>query len=188
MGYQPKVYRKQGGDEMIVANTGNVEVESGGTVKVKSGGKLELQTGSTFGDSLVGAAGNRAEYIEKIALTSPTTSAAGGVLQWVAPTGANVMITGFYLQLSVASTQAGCVLDIGTTSANATTKSDNLIDGMAATGTAALTARTNLDSTHRGTNGRGVQRLTAGKWITGTSTGTASTALAGHAYVRYMVL
>lgn len=32
--YQPKVYRKQGGDEMVVASGGLVTVESGGDVVV----------------------------------------------------------------------------------------------------------------------------------------------------------
>lgn len=32
MTYQPKVYRKQGGDELVVASGGEVNVESGGKV------------------------------------------------------------------------------------------------------------------------------------------------------------
>jgi len=42
MSYQPKVYRKQGGAEMVVADGGTLTVESGGTVAVASG--------STFND------------------------------------------------------------------------------------------------------------------------------------------
>lgn len=33
-GYQPKVYKKQGGDELVVANGGVITVESGGTLTV----------------------------------------------------------------------------------------------------------------------------------------------------------
>jgi hypothetical protein len=46
MTYQPKVYRKQGGDEIVVA--------SGGKITIESGGELELQSGSTLdlGDGL----------------------------------------------------------------------------------------------------------------------------------------
>lgn len=32
--YQPKVYRKQGGDELVVASGGKINVESGGTIEV----------------------------------------------------------------------------------------------------------------------------------------------------------
>jgi hypothetical protein len=39
--YQPKIYRKIGGDEMIVASGGHVTVESGGTINVATGGSLE---------------------------------------------------------------------------------------------------------------------------------------------------
>lgn len=37
MGYQPKVYRKQGGDEQVVADGGKITIESGGTLELKSG-------------------------------------------------------------------------------------------------------------------------------------------------------
>ena len=35
--YQPKVYRKQGGDELVVASGGKITVESGGVVDVAGG-------------------------------------------------------------------------------------------------------------------------------------------------------
>lgn len=38
--YQPKVYRKQGSDELVVASGGTLTVESGGIVAVASGGKV----------------------------------------------------------------------------------------------------------------------------------------------------
>ena len=31
--YQPKVYRKQGGDELVVASSGAINVESGGAIQ-----------------------------------------------------------------------------------------------------------------------------------------------------------
>lgn len=40
--YQPKVYRKDGGDTQIVASGGNVTVESGGTVTVESGAVVTI--------------------------------------------------------------------------------------------------------------------------------------------------
>lgn len=51
MSYQPKVYRKQGGDEIVVASGGIITVESGGVVAF---GSLQLGydgTGPVFGPS-----------------------------------------------------------------------------------------------------------------------------------------
>ena len=42
MTYQPKVYRKQGGDEIVVANGGEAIVESGGSLDIESGGAFKL--------------------------------------------------------------------------------------------------------------------------------------------------
>lgn len=44
--YQPKVYRKQGAEELVVANGGTITVESGGTIEVESGGTLTIADGS----------------------------------------------------------------------------------------------------------------------------------------------
>lgn len=46
--YQPKTYRKQGGDEYVVADGGLLTVESGGEVTVESGGTLTLDSGSVL--------------------------------------------------------------------------------------------------------------------------------------------
>lgn len=43
--YQPKVYRKQGGDEMVVGSGGVVTVESGGAVTIASGGTITIASG-----------------------------------------------------------------------------------------------------------------------------------------------
>lgn len=40
MSYQPKVYKKQGGAEMVVASGGKITVESGGEVELASGSIL----------------------------------------------------------------------------------------------------------------------------------------------------
>lgn len=40
--YQPKVYREQGGDRMVVKSGGSVDVESGGEIDVESGGALKI--------------------------------------------------------------------------------------------------------------------------------------------------
>lgn len=44
--YQPKVYRKQGAEEMVVANGGKITVESGGTIEIESGGALTISDGT----------------------------------------------------------------------------------------------------------------------------------------------
>jgi hypothetical protein len=43
--YQPKVYRKQGGDELVVASGGLVTLESGGIINVESGGAITIAAG-----------------------------------------------------------------------------------------------------------------------------------------------
>lgn len=40
--YQPKVYRKQGGDTQVVASGGDIAVESGGIVDIQTGGALKF--------------------------------------------------------------------------------------------------------------------------------------------------
>lgn len=37
MSYQPKVYRKQGGDELVVASGGKITVETGGIIAANGG-------------------------------------------------------------------------------------------------------------------------------------------------------
>lgn len=50
--YQPKVYRNNGGDKMVVASAGQLLVESGGSVAFESGGSASFAAGSsaTFTD------------------------------------------------------------------------------------------------------------------------------------------
>lgn len=61
--YQPKVYRKQGGDEMVVA--------SGGIVTLQSGGSLVLEEGGAI--SGTGLAGNADVAADALAI--PVTAA-----------------------------------------------------------------------------------------------------------------
>lgn len=42
--YSPKVYRKQGGDELVVASGGIITVESGGSIVVKAPGALNFSS------------------------------------------------------------------------------------------------------------------------------------------------
>jgi len=54
MSYASKVYRKQGGDELVVASGGTITVESGGAVNVATGGSLTVavQTAATSADTI----------------------------------------------------------------------------------------------------------------------------------------
>ncbi len=38
--YGPKIYNKQGGDELVAADGGTITVESGGTIAIEDGGKI----------------------------------------------------------------------------------------------------------------------------------------------------
>jgi hypothetical protein len=42
--YTPKVYHKQGGDELVVASGGKITVESGGEIEIQSGGAMNLES------------------------------------------------------------------------------------------------------------------------------------------------
>jgi hypothetical protein len=44
--YQPAVYRKQGGDELVVASSGLLTVESGGEIEMESGSSMTFASGS----------------------------------------------------------------------------------------------------------------------------------------------
>jgi len=46
MSYQSKVYRKQGGEEFVVADGGTITVESGGTLALESGSVLSIADGA----------------------------------------------------------------------------------------------------------------------------------------------
>ena len=57
--YQPKVYRKQGGDELVVADGGKITVESGGEIDLKiltngaPGAGISGGTGTVFKSSVI---------------------------------------------------------------------------------------------------------------------------------------
>lgn len=52
--YQPAVYRKQGGNELVVASSGLITVESGGDINLESGGDINLASGSRINVSAGG--------------------------------------------------------------------------------------------------------------------------------------
>lgn len=122
---------------------------------------------------------NRGDVIVKVALAAVGTG--GGVLSWANPETGSIIITGFTVDVTTASTGA-CTVDFGTTATSATTTSDNLIDGVSVAAIATLSSINDA-----GTNGKSRQKLATGKWVTGSVASGTVTGLVGYAYIRYYV-
>lgn len=67
--YQPKVYRKQGGDELVVADGGAINIEPGGLVK-SDGAVLDV-TGSRGGNAALASV---LTALETLGLITDSTS------------------------------------------------------------------------------------------------------------------
>lgn len=107
----------------------------------------------------------------------------GGVFAWQNPETSEILIEHVAVKVTTVATGA-CTIDVGTTATNATTSSDNLIDGQdvnAATGTF-------TNAANAGTNGKPAQRLAAGKWVTGSKASGASAGIVGTYEIYYRVL
>lgn len=72
--YQPPVYRKQGGAELVVASSGIITVESGGSMDVESGGSIDIESGG----SITLASGANLRHAVSTVATSATTITADG--------------------------------------------------------------------------------------------------------------
>lgn len=122
--------------------------------------------------------------VKKVTGSLAAVDTGGGIFSWQNPEPGNINVIAVNLIVTTKTTGA-CAVDVGTTATNATTSSDNLIDGKdinAATGTF-----DNIDSA--GTNGKAWQRLASGKWVTASvSGGGASAGLVGTYAIYYMVL
>ena len=107
----------------------------------------------------------------------------GGVFSWQNPETSEILIEHVPIIVTTVAT-AACTVDVGTTATNATTSSDNLIDGQdvnAATGTF-------TNAANAGTNGKPAQRLASGKWVTGSKASGASAGIVGTYEIYYRVL
>lgn len=122
--------------------------------------------------------------LKKVTGALAAVDTGGGVFAWANPESSTILVEHVALVVTTKTTGA-CSVDAGTTATNATTSSDNLIDGKdikAATGTF-----TNAES--HGTNGKQAQRLASGKWVTcSVSGGGASAGLVGTYEIYYRVL
>jgi hypothetical protein len=109
----------------------------------------------------------------------------GGVVAWQNPEAVAILITRVLLDLTTVSTGA-CTLDIGITTASATTTSDTLLDGIDANSAVGLFDQMNaaLDT---GTNAF-AQKLASGKWVTIDEKTGDATGLVGTLYIQYIPL
>jgi hypothetical protein len=108
----------------------------------------------------------------------------GGVIAWVNPEATAILITRILLDLTTPNTTGACTLDIGTTATDATTTSDNLIDGVDVNTAAGL-----FDNiSDAGSNGKSRQKLAVGKWVTIDEKTGNTTGLVGTLYIFYIVL
>ncbi len=104
----------------------------------------------------------------------------GGIFAWANPEAGSIVITRVVLDVTTIAA-AACTVDIGTTAANATTLSDNLIDGVD-THSGLITTDNTADA---GTSGKSLQMLATGKWVTGSMASGAAAGTAGFVYIHY---
>ncbi len=117
----------------------------------------------------------------KVALGALDT--AGGILGWQNPESSAIVVVRIAIDRTTKST-AACTADFGT-AVDATTSSDNLLDGVDVG--AAAAAEDNIED--KGTNGKSRQRLDgkggATGYITGSKASGAAAGLVGNAYIFY---
>lgn len=98
MGYQTGVYRKQGGDDLVIASSGTITMESGSTMTIASG------AGATLAGTLTVASGG----VVTMASGSAITLSSGAKLAWPVQTAASTAttITAVGLTMVTATTAA----------------------------------------------------------------------------------
>ena len=68
MGYNAKVYRKQGGDELVVASGGKITVEAGGTIEAGEDSIIPVEMQDPIADlELTASVGYNASELEAVA-------------------------------------------------------------------------------------------------------------------------
>ncbi len=120
--YQPKVYRKQGGDELVVAQGGLVTVEPGGAVQVYG------QPAQIVFTKAAGAS-NICEV--KAQVKDAQGNAIAGVFNfdlWLADTASGAGLTGTSASGTVAA-KASCGVDLSTYTAKKALRVQTLADG-----------------------------------------------------------
>ena len=157
-------------DTALTATAAELNQLSGATATAAQTTTLAAAAGTVTFDRLV--------KIARVALTALDTG--GGVAAWANPEAGSIIINRVEIDVTTKAT-AACTVDIGTTATNATTSSDNLIDGLD-TGTAVITAD---NITDKGTNGKSRQKLATGKWVTASMASGAAAGTVGFLYIFY---
>lgn len=129
----------------------------------------------------IGGTGNRNMKVAKVPIAGVAATTAGALFAWANPENVSIIIDRLEIDITTKSTGASAG-DFGV-AANATTASDNLIDGYALGGTEKVV--NNVDD--KGTNGKSVQKMTTSQFVTGTATATTA-GLAGFVYVHYYLV
>ena len=121
--------------------------------------------------------------LKKVTGALAAVDTGGGVFAWANPETSEILIEHVALVVTTKTTDA-CTVDVGTTAADATTSSDNLIDGQDIN----AAAGTFTNAANGGTKGKLAQRLAAGKWVTASKASGASAGLKGSYEIYYRVL
>lgn len=107
--YQPKVYRKQGGDEFVVASGGSIDIESGGALKVSGTDKT-----ATLSAAIVGAAAGYKIARGETSVTGTADIATGlaTVVQAVACLEDDIALTAAWVSVADSATPGNIVLKV----------------------------------------------------------------------------
>lgn len=120
-----------------------------------------------------------------LALSGATVhAAAGGVVAWQNPEGADIIVNQVILDVTTVATGA-CTLDVGYTATSAATTSDTMLDGVDVNAAVAI-----FDSRNHGLDTGAnafAQRVASGKWITVDEKTGDATGLVGKLYIFYII-
>jgi len=160
---RPQEFQKDplGGTPTVVVDA---DVELGNTV-------IKTSAPTTYGD--------RVPVTVKVTMATGG-STAGDMLAWKNPTGGNIIVTHFAIDVTTVSSGAATI-DAGV-AANGTTSSDTLVDGASIQ----TTARVIDNVKDAGTNGTSAQKMTSTQYITCSEASGDTTGFAGAAYITYV--
>ncbi len=167
-----------GGTEVLTATATGVTF-TGTQAQV---GNLDLTGDLTLSGQIYNDTGSyrvmQGYYRSSIVSSIGATTTAGGVLAMSNPFGADVLVTGFMLNIGTAATSGTATADFGVGAAS-NTSYDNLIDGAVLTATGIVAN----DVDGQGTNGKVYQKWASNHFITGTVASGNISALVASVYV-----
>lgn len=167
-----------GGTEVLTATASGLTF-TGTQAQV---GNLDLTGDLTLSGQIYNDTGSyrvqQGYYRSSVVSSIAGTTTAGGLLAMSNPFGADVIITGFLLNIGTAATSATATADFGVGAAS-NTSYDNLIDGGVLTATGIVAN----DVDGQGTNGKVYQAWASNGFITGTVASGNVTGLVAKVYV-----